>query len=82
MRSYRIEPLPGYTPTIGRLVGMLSYARQTTIDAVQGLTRGQLDHWHDEPLARRRRPLIERDDTVTRTGEEESSVRPPVARRA
>jgi uncharacterized damage-inducible protein DinB len=45
---YRIEPLPGYSPTIGRLVGMLSYARQTTLAAVEGLTREQLDHLHDE----------------------------------
>jgi uncharacterized damage-inducible protein DinB len=46
--SYRILPLPGYTPTIGRLVAMLSYARQTTLQAVEGLTREQLDHVHDE----------------------------------
>jgi len=45
---YRILPLPGYTPTIGRLVAMLSYARQRTLDAVEGLTREQLDHLHDE----------------------------------
>jgi uncharacterized damage-inducible protein DinB len=44
---YRILPLPGYTPTIGRLVAMLSYARDTTLHAVQGLTRAQLDHLHD-----------------------------------
>jgi hypothetical protein len=34
----RIEPIPGYTPAIGRLVGMLTYARSTTIAAVEGLT--------------------------------------------
>ena len=45
--SYRILPLSGYTPTIGRLVAMLSYARQTTVKAVEGLTREQLDHLHD-----------------------------------
>jgi uncharacterized damage-inducible protein DinB len=45
---YRILPLAGYTPTIGRLVAMLSYARHTTLDAVDGLTREQLDHLHDE----------------------------------
>jgi uncharacterized damage-inducible protein DinB len=45
--EYRILPLDGYTPTIGRLVGMLSYARQTTLKAVEGLTREQLDHLHD-----------------------------------
>jgi uncharacterized damage-inducible protein DinB len=43
----RIEPTPGYSPTIGRLVGMLSYARSTTIAAVDGLTLAQLDHLHD-----------------------------------
>ena len=48
MPEYRILPLPGYTPTIGRLVAMLSYARQTTLRAVEGLTREQLDHLHDE----------------------------------
>ena len=31
--SYRLEPLPGYAPTIGRLVGILLYARQTTLAA-------------------------------------------------
>jgi uncharacterized damage-inducible protein DinB len=45
--EHRILPLPGYTPTIGRLVGMLAYARQTTLTAVNGLTREQLDHLHD-----------------------------------
>jgi uncharacterized damage-inducible protein DinB len=45
---YRILPLPGYTPNIGRLVAMLSYARQTTLAAVEGLTREQLDHLHDD----------------------------------
>jgi uncharacterized damage-inducible protein DinB len=44
----RIEALQGYTPTIGRLVGMLMYARNTTIAAVQGLTVAQLDHLHDD----------------------------------
>jgi uncharacterized damage-inducible protein DinB len=48
MPPYRILPLPGYTPTIGRLVAMLSYARQTTLAAVDGLAPQQLDHLHDE----------------------------------
>jgi len=48
LSPYRILPLPGYTPIVGRLVAMLSYARQTTLDAVDGLTREQLDHLHDE----------------------------------
>jgi len=43
----RIEPIAGYTPTIGRLVGMLTYARSTTLAAVDGLTLSQLDHLHD-----------------------------------
>src|SRR6185503_1987719 len=47
-RSVRIEPLPGYTPTIGRLVGMLLYARHTTLVAVEGLSVAELDHLHDD----------------------------------
>src|SRR5512138_1220926 len=43
----RIEPIAGYTPAIGRLVGMLTYARSTTLAAVEGLTLSQLDHLHD-----------------------------------
>src|SRR4030095_1723799 len=46
--SYRIERLPGYTPIIGRLVGMLSFARHTTLAAVEGLSIRELDHLHDE----------------------------------
>jgi uncharacterized damage-inducible protein DinB len=47
MTSLRITPLPGYTPTIGRLVGMLAYARETLLAAVEGLSREGLDHLHD-----------------------------------
>jgi uncharacterized damage-inducible protein DinB len=43
----RIEPIAGYPPTIGRLVGMLTYARSTTLAAVEGLTMTELDHLHD-----------------------------------
>lgn len=43
----RIEPIPGYAPAIGRLVGMLTYVRSTTLFAVAGLTEAQLDHLHD-----------------------------------
>lgn len=43
----RIEPIAGYTPGIGRLVCMLTYARSTTYAAVDGLTVEQLDHLHD-----------------------------------
>ena len=46
-RTYRIEPLPGYTPTVGMLVSMLTYARDTTLAAVHGLSVAQLDHLHD-----------------------------------
>jgi uncharacterized damage-inducible protein DinB len=42
-----ILPLSGFTPTIGRLVAMLTYARQTTLAAVNGLAREQLDHLHE-----------------------------------
>jgi hypothetical protein len=43
----RIEAIPGYAPAIGRLVCMLSYARSSTLAAVHGLTRAELDHLHD-----------------------------------
>ena len=46
--SFRLEPLPGYAPTIGRLVGILHYARQTTLAAVEGLSIGELDHLQDD----------------------------------
>ena len=51
-QNLRIEPLPGYTPTIGRLVAMMTYARSTTLMAVQGLSVDQLDHVHDETSSR------------------------------
>ncbi len=47
MNTLRIEPLPGYTPTIGRLVCMLAYVRRTLLAAVEGLSREELDHLHD-----------------------------------
>jgi len=43
----RIEPITGYAPTIGRLVCMMTYARATTLAAVQGLTMAELDHLQD-----------------------------------
>jgi uncharacterized damage-inducible protein DinB len=46
--TYQILPLSGYTPTIGRLVAMLAYARQSTLRAVEDLTCEQLDYQHDE----------------------------------
>jgi uncharacterized damage-inducible protein DinB len=45
--SFRLEPLPGYTPTIGRLVGILLYTRQTTLAAVERLSIAELDHLQD-----------------------------------
>jgi uncharacterized damage-inducible protein DinB len=47
MTTLRIEPLPGYAPTVGRLVGMLTYTRQTLLAAVDGLSPAALDHLHD-----------------------------------
>lgn len=47
MTFQRIEPLAGFTPTIGRLVGMLTHTRQTLLAAVAGLSREALDHLHD-----------------------------------
>jgi uncharacterized damage-inducible protein DinB len=44
---FRIEPIAGYSPTIGRLVGMLTYVRSTTLAAVDGMTLAELDHQHD-----------------------------------
>lgn len=44
----RIEPIPGFAPTIGRLVCILTHARQALAAAVGGLSRAQLDHLHDE----------------------------------
>jgi len=46
--TFRLEPLPGYTPTIGRLVGMLRYARETTLAAVEGLSAAELDYLQDD----------------------------------
>jgi uncharacterized damage-inducible protein DinB len=47
-RTFRLEPLPGYAPTIGRLVGILLYARETTLAAVEGLSIAELDHLQDD----------------------------------
>lgn len=47
MTPFRIAPLPGYAPTIGRLVSMLTYTRQTLLAAVEGLSRDELDHLQD-----------------------------------
>jgi uncharacterized damage-inducible protein DinB len=47
MATTRIETIPGYAPTIGRLVCMLAYVRETLIAAVRDLGQPQLDHLHD-----------------------------------
>ncbi len=47
MLQLRIEPVPGYAPTIGRLVSMLTYSRQTLFASVEGLSCAELDHLHD-----------------------------------
>lgn len=44
MNGYLVKPLPGFSPVIGHLVSMMNYVRQTTLDAVNGLTVMQLDH--------------------------------------
>ena len=48
MATLRIQPTPGYTPAIGRLVSMLDYTRHGTLSAVEGLTLADLDHVMDE----------------------------------
>ena len=45
--SLRLEPLPGFTPALGRLAAMLGQARSSLLGAVQGLSPAQLDHLHD-----------------------------------
>ena len=45
--SLVIGPTPGYSPSLGRLVAMMSFARSTTLRAAAGLTVAQLDHLHD-----------------------------------
>lgn len=46
--SYVIGSTAGFSPEIGRLVGMMAYTRWTTLRAVDGLSVEQLDHLHDE----------------------------------
>lgn len=42
-RALRIDPQLAYSPMIGVLVEMLSYARLTTLQAVEGMDRAELD---------------------------------------
>jgi uncharacterized damage-inducible protein DinB len=44
---YRVAPIVGYTPQIGRLVSMMNYARRTTLDEVEGLSVERLDRLPD-----------------------------------
>jgi uncharacterized damage-inducible protein DinB len=44
---YVIGGEAGFTPEIGRLVSMMSYARQSTLSDVAALTVEQLDYLHD-----------------------------------
>ena len=46
--SFLIEDVPGFTPQIGRLVGMMKYVRATTLQAVRGMTPAQLDYVQDD----------------------------------
>lgn len=45
---YVVTSLPGFTPTIGHLVCMMTYTRTTTLRAVENLAVDQLDHLLDE----------------------------------
>ncbi|AWN22513.1 hypothetical protein DKM44_04070 [Deinococcus irradiatisoli] len=47
-RALRIEPQPIFSPMIGVLVEMLNYARLTTLTAVEGLSRSELDITYDD----------------------------------
>lgn len=46
-RIYLISDVEGFSPQIGRLVSMMNYARQTTLNTVKGLSMEQLDYHHD-----------------------------------
>jgi uncharacterized damage-inducible protein DinB len=46
-RHLIVGDLEGYAPQVARLVSMMSYVRQTTLDAVAGLGRAGLDHLID-----------------------------------
>ena len=45
---FLVAPTPGFSPEIGRLVAMMTYARRTTLAAVRGLTVEQLDYLVDD----------------------------------
>lgn len=43
-----VTDIPGYSPDISRLICMMNYARQVTLQSVKGLTVEELDYLHDE----------------------------------
>ncbi|GGM40309.1 hypothetical protein GCM10008956_15970 [Deinococcus arenae] len=43
MSSTLLSDQPGFTPMIARLLGMMAYTRETTLEAVQGFTVEELD---------------------------------------
>ncbi|GHF34846.1 putative damage-inducible protein DinB [Deinococcus metalli] len=43
MSDFLISDRPGFTPMIARLVGMMEYGRETTLQAVQGMSVEELD---------------------------------------
>ena len=47
-RALRIEPQPAYSPMIGVLVEMLTYARLTTLQAVENMNRIELDTTYED----------------------------------
>lgn len=48
MPGFQIVPLSGFTPAVGRIVDMMTYARHTLLGSVTGLSIADLDHHHDE----------------------------------
>lgn len=47
MTPFLIGEVPGFTPQISHLVGMMQYVRTTTLQAVRELSQEQLDHVQD-----------------------------------
>lgn len=43
-KTFILECKEGYTPEIGRLLAMMEYARETTIEATQHLSTEELDY--------------------------------------
>ena len=46
--NFVIDKIDGLQPEFSKLVSMMNYARYTTIQAVEGLTIGELDYLYDE----------------------------------